>query len=144
MKTDKKVVAMDKVSIDNIIKDIIALKAKKKAIEDELKKQVEKIEGLYAKEASVVEIIYGNEYQMKKIPSDRGKNKFNVELVENYLAMLAADVPTAGVIKTVKEVDSKKFNALAEDGYITDAMLDAARLHKWTFSSQFSEIAEAE
>lgn len=133
---------MTKAAIDETIAKIIALKAQKKQIEEELKENIALIEGMYREDANVAETISGRDFEAVKISKDNGKNKFNPTVVEAIIAALDPTV-TKDIVTVEKVVDSKKFNKLFSDGYITENMLDSARLHKWTFQTAFSKKEKA-
>jgi len=133
---------MTKKEIDALIASIISLKAQKKVLEQKIDEQVAEIEQLYKFPKEKFESIVGYEYEAKKVIVDKGKNKFSLATVEQYLEALPEEVGK-DIIVTTREVDPVRFNKLVEDGYITEDMLDQARKHKYTMYTKFDKRVSA-
>ena len=137
LKQIKKAKRISKKNLDSLISEIINLKNEKNKIETVLKDKIDQIEGMYRKEANIPESLLGIEYEANKVIIDKGKNLFNPTIIESYIKNLNIDVE--GIIELKKEVNADKVYELVKLGKINNEMVDAARFHRYTYSTQFNK-----
>ena len=131
---------LSKKNIDVEIATIISLQEQIKKLKDELKVHKNAIETLYKKGPAVVEIIEGIDYEAEKIPVHNGAHDYDVDKVAKILLGITNKRVKAGVM--VKVVDGKKFEALIEDGYVTEEMAAKCRLEKITCKTAYRQKVE--
>ena len=131
---------VSKKALDNMFAEIIQLKESKKAIDARLKELLTAAESLYKESADCPEKISGAEFEMTKVPINRGRNTYSPEVVHDFMSRIPTD-QRAGLIVIKEEVDPKVMDKLIKAGILTADDADLARVDKWTFSSKFNKKA---
>ena len=125
---------LSKKQIDADVLRLLLLNEAIKMIKKEHTALKNSLEAQYIEDAKTREIIFGSSCEFEKIPVNTGAHAYDSVKAKVYTDAIGK---TADVIKTVEIVDSKKFEALAKDGFIPETVLDKCRLDKWTFKSDF-------
>lgn len=130
---------LTKKDFDKKVLELLLLQEQQAETNDRIKDLKNTLEAQYEFDASVIEIIQGNETIMEKTPVDNGRNKYDTKKLRKVLK------PTnqaKNIIKRVEVVDTKALNKLVKMGQVTEEMLDKCRESRWTFRTTFKRIEE--
>ncbi len=130
-------------ALDADIKAFIDINEQRKALEKKEKALRAKIEAQYVDDASVKEILKGNEMYAQKIPSKRNVT-WDYDALDAMLTAADTDLTVDNIAakRVVIDVNTKALQELVKAGVVPQALVDKCFTCDYTFSSKFGEIKD--
>lgn len=137
----KTTLKLTKNEIDEKILEFLALDEQIKTLQAKYKTIKTELESQYNLPADQKEVIQGNTTRMNKIPIDQSRSNYNIDLLKPLLKSVRK---LGQIIKKVETVDTKGLDELVKSGVLNESEVDACKVAKWSFKSQFSRIEKLE
>lgn len=137
----KTTLKLTKNEIDEKILELLTVNEQIKTLEKRQKTLKAELESQYNLPADQKETIEGTMTRMNKIPVDQSKNNYNIDLLKPLLKSVRK---LGTIIKKVETIDTKGLDELVKNGTLNASDVNACKVAKWSFRTQFSRIETAE
>jgi hypothetical protein len=132
---------LTKKEIDEKVLELLKLKEQQSNTNKRISELVASLEGQYTSAASEPETIKGIQTEFVKIPVNSGRNNYDTSKLKPFLTAIGAFRKAIKKVIVVNEViDTKVLDTLIKTGKLAPENLDACRIDKWTFRSDFRRI----
>lgn len=137
----KTTLKLTKTEIDEKILELLSINEQIKTLEKKQKELKASLESQYKLPADQKETIEGVMTRMNKIPVDQSKNNYNIDLLKPLLKSVRK---LGTIIKKVETIDTKGLDELVKNGTLNESDVNACKIAKWSFRTQFSRIETAD